>query len=60
MTLVYYRSRAVRRNQRFRFKLLSRNGAVIAISAEGYANREDCRQAALMLHTPIADVQEEW
>lgn len=45
--LVIYRSRSIRRNQRWRWKLIAENGNVLCVSSEGYANRQVCTDIAL-------------
>ena len=39
--LVVYRSRSLRRSQRWRWRLVA-NGRIVAESGEGYANRGEC------------------
>ena len=41
-TLEYYEDSA----GEFRWRLVAKNGNVVADSSEGYANREDCRDIA--------------
>lgn len=37
--IVVYRTRSVRRSQRWAWRLVAANGHTIAVSGEGYANR---------------------
>lgn len=46
-TLEVYRSRSLRRSQRWRWRLVHRNGRVIAESGEGYANRPEAERMGL-------------
>lgn len=46
-TLVVYRSRSLRRSQRYGWRLVAANGRIIAASGEGYSDRGECRTRGL-------------
>jgi uncharacterized protein YegP (UPF0339 family) len=48
-TLHVYRSRSVFRGEKWRWRLVAGNGAVLAVSSEGYANRGECADMAMQV-----------
>lgn len=42
-TLIIYRTRSLRRSQRWAWRLVAANGRIIATSGEGYYERSVCR-----------------
>jgi uncharacterized protein YegP (UPF0339 family) len=44
-----YRTRSLLRGERWRWRLLSGNDNVVAVSGEGYANKTHCRDMALLV-----------
>lgn len=40
--LVIYRTRSLRRSQRWAWRLVHENGRVLAVSSEGYTDRDEC------------------
>mgnify|MGYP003419756131 FL=1 len=42
-TLVVYRSRSLRRSQRYGWRLVAANGRIIAASGEGYSDLDECQ-----------------
>ena len=42
-TLIVYRTRSLRRSQRWAWRLQAANGRIIATSGEGYAHRGEAR-----------------
>ena len=47
--LVVYRTRSLFRGERWRWKLVSANGNIVASSSEGYANRAYCIHQAMTM-----------
>lgn len=45
-TVIVYASRSLRRNQRWRWRLVHLNGNVLATSGEGYANKAEAEAQA--------------
>lgn len=50
-TLVIYRRMIARRNQRWRWKLVTANGRKIANGGEGYSDHDECEQMAIAIIT---------
>lgn len=48
-----YRSRSLRRSQRWRWRLTHRNGNILAVSSEGYANRADASHVGWQVVTGL-------
>ena len=45
--LVIYRTRSLRRSQRWAWRLVAANGRIIAASGEGYSDKGECRTLGL-------------
>lgn len=43
--LVVYRTRSLRRSQRWAWKLVAANGRIVAVSGEGYGSEAEARAA---------------
>lgn len=46
-TLTVYRTRSLRRSQRWAWRLVAANGRTVATSGEGYSDRGECRSRGL-------------
>lgn len=46
-TLEVYRSRGLRRSQRYGWRLIAPNGRIVAASGEGYSDKAQCRTRGL-------------
>lgn len=46
-TLTVYRTRSLRRSQRWAWRLVAANGRIVATSGEGYSDRGECRSRGL-------------
>jgi len=44
-----YRTKSLRRTERWRWRLISKNGHIVATSSEGYRHRQDCVNMALQV-----------
>ncbi len=47
--IVIYRTLSPRRSQRWAWRLVARNGRIVASSGEGYRHRSDAESMALMV-----------
>ena len=46
-TLEVYRTRSLRRSQRWGWRLVAKNGRIVAVSGEGYTDKATARQRGL-------------
>ena len=47
--IIVYRTRSLRRSQRWAWRLVASNGRTIATSGEGYSNRDEARCMAWLI-----------